>query len=128
MSTRRALQALRGHLKGTSALKTLKHLGRSGTWALGHLDTKGLGHSDTWAFRPHRHWGTRKLKARGHLGTRGTLFSRLYVTILNLRYPFHKECISRLPKDKIISKETKLAEILTNFLVTFLKSFKFKTK
>ena len=71
-----------GNLEGTRTLKALRHLS---TWAhktFRHLGTQALGHSGTWALRALRHLGGPELKALGHLGNRGTLFSRLLLCSL----------------------------------------------
>ena len=80
-------RALRGQSKGTWALGghsctwTLKYLAQPGTWVLGHSGTWALRRLGTQALGQ---TGTRSLRALGQfkefedLGTRGTLFSRLF--------------------------------------------------
>ena len=94
LSTQRLLQlhskatrgALQGHSKGTP--KTLQTRSKStpralwhlGTWALRHFGTRALGeHLGTQTLK---HFGTRAIE--GYLGTRGTLFSRIRLTVNRL--------------------------------------------
>ena len=60
-----------GQLGGTRAFEQLR---QSSTWVL-----RVLGHLSTWTHRAFRHLGTRHSNhsRTGHLGTWGTLFSRL---------------------------------------------------